>query len=96
MHKRNLVSEADFTAVLQSLGGRSFAREIAAWVHGTRDLPLKELLERDSAFAQALGATATTEAAAKLAAEHGVVVAPEALWRHRGTLVSGGLPTWRG
>ena len=31
-----------------------------------------------------------------LAAEHGVEVSPEALWRHRGTLVSGGLPTWRG
>ena len=57
---------------------------------------LKELLERDIAFAQALGATASTEAAAKLAAEHGIVLAPEALWRHRGTLVSGGLPTWRG
>ncbi|MCP9784346.1 hypothetical protein KBY83_13670 [Cyanobium sp. WKJ7-Wakatipu] len=57
---------------------------------------LKELLERDIAFAQALGATASTEAAAKLAAEHGIAVAPEALWRHRGTLVCGGLPTWRG
>lgn len=56
---------------------------------------LKELLERDAAFAQALGATASTEAGAKLAAEHGIVVTPEALWRHRGTLVSGGLPTWR-
>jgi hypothetical protein len=57
---------------------------------------LKELLERDSAFAQALGVTSSTESAAKLAAEHGVVVTPEALWRHRGTLANGGLPTWRG
>ena len=57
---------------------------------------LKELLQGDAAFAQALRTTASTEAAAKLAAEHGVVVTPEALWRHRGTLVSGGLPTWRG
>lgn len=57
---------------------------------------LKELLDRDSAFAQALGATESTEAAARLAAEHGIAVTPEALWRHRGTLVSGGLPTWRG
>ena len=54
---------------------------------------LKELLQSDPAFAQALR---TTEEAARLAAEHGVQVAPEALWRHRGTLVSGGLPTWRG
>ena len=57
---------------------------------------LKELLLSDPTFAQALRATASTEAAAKLAAEHGVQVSPEALWRHRGTLASGGLPTWRG
>jgi hypothetical protein len=57
---------------------------------------LKELLQRDPAFAQALRATESTEAAARLAAEHGIAVSPEALWRHRGTLVSGGLPTWRG
>lgn len=57
---------------------------------------LKELLQGDPAFAKGLRATASTEAAARLAAEHGVQVSPEALWRHRGTLVSGGLPTWRG
>jgi hypothetical protein len=57
---------------------------------------LKELLLSDPVFAQALRATASTEDATKLAAEHGVQVSPEALWRHRGTLVSGGLPTWRG
>jgi hypothetical protein len=57
---------------------------------------LKELLQADTVFAQALRATESTEAAAQLAAEHGVSVSPEALWRHRGTLASGGLPTWRG
>jgi hypothetical protein len=57
---------------------------------------LKELLQGDPAFAQALRTTGSTEEAARLAAEHGVQVSPEALWRHRGTLVSGGLPTWRG
>ena len=57
---------------------------------------LKEMLQSDSAFAQALRATESTEAAARLAAEHGISVTPEALWRHRGTLVNGGLPTWRG
>jgi hypothetical protein len=57
---------------------------------------LKELLQNDSAFAQALRATASTEAATQLASEHGVQVSPEALWRHRGTLIRGGLPTWRG
>lgn len=57
---------------------------------------LKELLQRDHVFAQLLRATESTEAAARLAAEHGIAVSPEALWRHRGTLVSGGIPTWRG
>jgi hypothetical protein len=57
---------------------------------------LKELLQRDPAFAQALSDCTSTEAAVRLAAEHGVQVSPEALWRHRGTLISSGLPTWRG
>lgn len=57
---------------------------------------LKDLLQHDPAFAKALSATDSTEAAAHLAADHGVAVTPEALWRNRGTLISGGLPTWRG
>jgi hypothetical protein len=28
--------------------------------------------------------------------EHRLDVTPEALWRNRGTLISGGRPTWRG
>ena len=40
------MTEADLATTLEDLGGRSFAREIAAWVHGTRDLPLQELLEK--------------------------------------------------
>ena len=39
------MAEADFAAVLKELGGRAFTRELAAWVHGTRELPMKELLE---------------------------------------------------
>ncbi len=38
------MTEADFAAVLKELGGRSFAKEIAAWIHGTRELPLEPLL----------------------------------------------------
>jgi hypothetical protein len=53
-------------------------------------------MQDDSALREAVQAAASTEAAAQLAAEHGVQVSPEALWRHRGTLASGGLPTWRG
>lgn len=44
--KAGPMAESDFAAVLRELGGRAFTRELAAWVHGTRELPLKELLER--------------------------------------------------
>jgi predicted metalloprotease with PDZ domain len=49
--KAGPMAEADFAAVLQDLGGRSFAKEIAAWVHGTGDLPLKALLEQHGVHA---------------------------------------------
>jgi predicted metalloprotease with PDZ domain len=38
------MAESDFAAVLKELGGRSFAKEFGAWVHGTRELPLADLL----------------------------------------------------
>lgn len=44
--KAGPMAEADFAAVLKELGGRAFNRELAAWVHGTRELPMKELLEQ--------------------------------------------------
>ena len=36
--------EADFAAVLQTLGKRSFDAELKSWVHGKDNLPLRELL----------------------------------------------------
>ncbi len=39
------MQEADVLAVLQALSGRSWAKDIKAWVHGTRELPLRPLLE---------------------------------------------------
>jgi predicted metalloprotease with PDZ domain len=39
------MAEADLLAVLQDLSGRSWAKEIKAWVHSTRELPLKNLLQ---------------------------------------------------
>jgi predicted metalloprotease with PDZ domain len=57
------MTQADFAAVLQTLSGRSFAPELAAWVHGTQDLPWQDLLQRhgvqvieeSAALAQQLG-----------------------------------------
>ncbi|MDT7523248.1 peptidase M61 [Rhodoferax sp. TBRC 17198] len=40
------MTEADLLAVLQDLGGRSFAKDLARWVHSTKDLPVPELLEQ--------------------------------------------------
>ncbi|MEO7392806.1 MAG: peptidase M61, partial [Ramlibacter sp.] len=43
--KAGPMTEADFAQVLKELGGRAFHREIAAWIHGTHELPLEELLK---------------------------------------------------
>ena len=40
------IAEETIAEVLQAVGARSFAPELAAWVHGTDDLPLRALLER--------------------------------------------------
>ncbi len=63
------MTEADFAAVMAELGGRSFEHEIADWVHGTAELPLKNLLESQgvkvheepSQLAQTLGLRVTEE-----------------------------------
>ncbi|MFC5496126.1 M61 family metallopeptidase [Caenimonas terrae] len=65
--KAGPMSEADFAAVLRELGGRAYSRELAAWVHGTRELPLEELLamhgvgvlEEPAQLAQRLGLRVT-------------------------------------
>ncbi|MDO8450139.1 MAG: peptidase M61 [Rhodoferax sp.] len=62
--------EADLSAVLAELGKRSFAREIAHWVHGTAELPVKSLLERQG--------IAVLEEPAQIAQRLGVRVADSA------------------
>ena len=39
------IDEADVAAALEAVGGRSYEREMAAWVHGTDELPLTALLQ---------------------------------------------------
>ena len=46
------MTEADLLAVLQELSGRSYAKEIAQWVHSTRELPLEPLLEKTGVLVQ--------------------------------------------
>ena len=65
--KAGPMTEADLAAVLRELGGRSFTRELTAWVHSTRELPLEELLlkhgvvvlEEPAQLAQRLGLRVT-------------------------------------
>jgi predicted metalloprotease with PDZ domain len=57
------MTEADLLAVLKSLSGRSYATELAVWVHSTDDMPLETLLlgagvgvlHEPAQLAQALG-----------------------------------------
>jgi predicted metalloprotease with PDZ domain len=57
------MTEADLLQVLKQLGKRSFAAEIAQWVHSTTDLPVQALLQNhgvqvtpaDAPLAQSLG-----------------------------------------
>ncbi|MBC7604770.1 MAG: M61 family metallopeptidase [Ramlibacter sp.] len=72
--KAGPMTEADFAAVLKQLGGRAFTREIAAWIHGTRELPLEDLLkpfgigvlEEPAQLQQRLGIRATETAGIQL------------------------------
>lgn len=47
------MSEADVLAVLQALTGRSWEAELQAWVHGTQELPVTELLAAHGVAADA-------------------------------------------
>ena len=38
------IGEADFAAAMEAVGGRSYAKEIASWVHSADELPLSDLL----------------------------------------------------
>lgn len=57
---------------------------------------LQDLARHNPDVSDALRRCGTTHEAAALAERYGISVSPEALWRHRGTLVPGGMPTWRG
>ena len=64
------IGESQIAAALRQVGGRSHAKELAAWVHGTDDLPLQRLLERagvdwadeSASLAQRLGLRVTESA----------------------------------
>ncbi|MFN9870697.1 MAG: hypothetical protein ACK55E_04570 [Cyanobacteriota bacterium] len=47
-------------------------------------------------LADALQAAASTDEARTVLLDHGITISSEALWRHRGSLLKEGQPTWRG
>ncbi len=61
------ITEADVADALWTIGGRSFANEIASWVHSTDELPLSDLLRAHG--------VATLEDPAQRAQELGLRVA---------------------
>jgi predicted metalloprotease with PDZ domain len=65
------IDEAGIAAALAQVGRRSYAAELAAWVHGTDDLPLRALLERTG--------TAWADEPATLAQRLGLRVSESAL-----------------
>jgi predicted metalloprotease with PDZ domain len=65
------IDEAAIAAALAQVSGRSYAHELASWVHGTDELPMRELLEA--------AGVAWSEEPATLAQRIGVRVSESAL-----------------
>ena len=68
------MTQGDLEESLAVLGGRSYAKELSQWVHGTHELPVKGLLpghgvkvlEEDSQIAQRLGLRVDDSAGIKI------------------------------
>ena len=67
-------SEADFAAVLQTLGKRSFGAELKRWVHGTSELPLRELLTQHGAAVHDDPAQLAQRLGLRVNDTHGIVI----------------------
>ncbi|OUL99705.1 M61 family metallopeptidase [Variovorax sp. JS1663] len=67
------VAEPDFAAALEAVGGRSFADEIAQWVHSTDELPLAEQLGRHGVSANEDPAQRAQELGLRVAEANGSV-----------------------
>ncbi len=57
---------------------------------------IQKLAQEDPDFVCKLSDTFTTEEAQQLLDRYGITISTEALWRHRGSLLKDGHPTWRG
>jgi predicted metalloprotease with PDZ domain len=66
--------EADFAAVLQALGQRGFEKELRNWVHGTAELPLRELLTYHGVAIHDDPAQLAQRLGLRVSEAHGVVI----------------------
>lgn len=57
---------------------------------------IQQLLIDQPDFADVLRSSSTTDEVRLALLEHGIAISNEALWRHRGTLMKDGQPSWRG
>jgi predicted metalloprotease with PDZ domain len=68
------MTEADFAAVLQSLGKRSFDAELKNWVHGKGELPMRQLLTQHGVTVHDDPAQLAQRLGLRIGETHGVVV----------------------
>ncbi|MCP9882017.1 hypothetical protein KBY65_05935 [Cyanobium sp. Alchichica 3B3-8F6] len=69
--------------------------EHAAAVNAALDA-IQHLIDEQPEFADFLRLTTSTEDVRQALHNHGIEITNEALWRHRGSLLKDGQPTWRG
>lgn len=67
------ITEADVRAVLREVGGRGYDRELDAWVHGTADLPVAELLKSVGAVSKEDAPTPAQRLGARLGEGAGAI-----------------------
>jgi predicted metalloprotease with PDZ domain len=73
-HNPGPMREADLLAVLHTLTGRSWAKEIKAWAHGTRDLPLAKLLTAHGVKVQQDAAPLAQRLGLRVSEDHSVQI----------------------
>ena len=67
------IKEADVARALKRLGRRDFAAELAAWVHGTDDLPVIELLQAQGVKSETEQAPLAQQLGLRVADGHGAI-----------------------
>ena len=69
--------------------------EHAADVHAALEA-IHQLIDQQPELADVLRLSTSTEDVRQALHNHGIEITNEALWRHRGSLLKNGQPTWRG